>query len=96
MKQKTLTYRHRLVCAMPYSLLHFLIEWSCLRKYLDNCCRSPSLSFLTDLERGELLLPHNLHCLFTWAFAWAETPEEYDYWYRRRQWYLEYLRTNKL
>lgn len=96
MKQKTLTYRHRLVCAIPYSLLHFLIEYECLRKYLDNCCKDPSIGFITSLEKEGFLAYNDLGVLFTWAFTWNETPEGYDYWYRKRQWYLEYLKTNKL
>lgn len=93
---RKLSYRHRLICAIPYSLLHFLIAYGCLKQYLDNCCKEPSLTFIKDVERGEFLLPHNIGHLFTWAFVWHETPEGYDYWYNRRRWYLEYLETNKL
>ena len=96
MKQKTLTYRHRLICAIPYSLLHFLIAYDCLKQYLDNCCKESSPNFLEDLERGSLIQIANQGHVFTWAFIWEDTPEGFDYWYRRRSWYLEYLRTNKL
>ena len=96
--KKKLTFRHRLICAIPYSLLHFLIKYDCLKQYLDNCCKDHSLSFLEDLEQQRFILAQQ-QCrghLFTWAFAWEDTPEGYDYWYRRRLWYGDYLRTNKL
>lgn len=96
MRKKTLTYRHRIVSAMPYSLLHFLITYNCLKQYLDNYCKEPSPSFLKDLERGELIQIEKQGHVFTWAFSWKDTPEGFDYWHRRRSWYLEYLRTNKL
>lgn len=96
MKQKTLTYRHRLVCAIPYSLLRFLIAYDCLKQYLDNCCKDSSLSFLEDLEQQKFILEHEQHYAIAWAFVWEDSPEGYDYWYRRRLWYENYLKTNKL
>lgn len=95
---KKLSYRHRIICAIPYSLLHFLIEYNCLKQYLDNCCKDSSLSFLEDLEQ-QRFIPAQQQCrghLITWAFVWEDTPEGYDYWYRRRLWYEDYLKTNKL
>lgn len=93
---KKLSYRHRIICAIPYSLLHFLIEYNCLKQYLDNCCKDSSLSFLKGLERQKFTLEHEQCYVFTWAFVWGDTPEGYDYWYRRRLWYEEYLKTKVL
>lgn len=96
MRKKTLTYRHRIVSAMPYNLLRFLITYNCLKQYLDNCCKDSSLNFLEDLEQQKFILEHKQCYVITWAFVWGDSPEGYDYWYRRRLWYENYLKTNKL
>ena len=92
MKTKKQSYRHRLVCAIPYSLLHFLIAYNCLKQYLDNCCREKDESFLTSMEKERKLA----YLYFTAAFSWETSPEGYDFWSRRTNWYIKYLLNNKL
>lgn len=91
MARKT-SYRHRLICAIPYSLLHFLIAYNCLKQYLDNCCNEKDITFLKDLENNLLDIKYLINC----SFVWRETKEGNDFWNRRSMWYRQYLSTNKL
>lgn len=95
MARKT-SYRHRLICAIPYSLLHFLIAYDCLKQYLDNCCKQEDESFMNAVKRDSFTLWHGAEGYFTLAFVWNKTKEGYDYWYNRSKWYAEYVRTKVL
>lgn len=93
--KKNLTLRHRLIAAMPYSLLHFLIEYRCFKAFMRNACNSS-----IGLRDGTVILlvetnsisPTNI---FDFVFVWKDTPEGYNFWYRRKNWYKEYLNSLK-
>lgn len=95
MARKT-SYRHRLICAIPYSLLHFLIAYDCLKQYLDNCCKQEDESFVNTIKRGTFAVWYEAERYFSSAFVWGETKEGYNYWYNRSKWYAEYVRTKVL
>lgn len=88
--KKELTFRHRLICALPYSLIHFLISHRCFELFVRNACNKKVLgndtNFLTKLESKELFPTMIITC----AFAWMNTPEEYTFWFRKSMWYKEY------
>ena len=91
--KKQLTLRHRLVCAIPFSLLQFLIDYNCLDKYLDNTLSELSVAFIDNIEnQGKLLEQQSPEDFFARAFIWKNSPEGYDYWYRRRLWYVQELK----
>lgn len=90
--KKKLTFRHRLICALPYSLIHFLINHGCFELFIRNACNESVLgndiSFLRKLESGEL----SPTVIIRSAFVWMETPEEYAFWFRRSMWYEDYYK----
>lgn len=91
--KKQLSYRHRLVCALPHSLLLFLIDYKCLSEYLDNVSQEHSESFLRDVEKQSAFLEQCYpEVFFTAAFVWRNSPQGHDYWYRRRLWYVQELK----
>lgn len=94
--KKKLSFRHRLVCAIPYSLLHFLIAYGSLKQYLDNCCNYRDEGFISAIKRDTFTVWYSAESYFTQAFVWDETKEGYNYWYNRSKWYEEYLRTKVL
>jgi len=93
--KKNLTLRHRLIAAMPYSLLHFLIEYRCFKAFMRNACNS-SIGLrdgtIISLVETNSMSPTNI---FDFAFVWKDTPEGYNFWYRRKNWYKEYLNSLK-
>ena len=93
--KKNLTLRHRLIAAMPYSLLHFLIEYRCFKAFMRNACNS-SIGLRDDtivlLIEINTLSPSEI---FDCVFIWKLTPEGYNFWYRRKNWYKEYLNNLK-
>lgn len=92
--KKNLTLRHRLIAAMPYSLLHFLIEWKILNKYCNYIIKETnSIYFIRDVEYK--VFEENPILYFTRAFPWEYTSEGYNFWYRRAEWYKEYLNNLK-
>lgn len=91
--KKNLTLRHRLIAAMPYSLLHFLIEWKILNQYCNYAVKEDTDgSFIRALENNQIKSPI---VYFSYAFIWGHTSEGYDFWYRRAEWYKEYLNNLK-
>jgi len=89
--KKELSFRHRLVCAMPYSLIHFLISYGCFRQFVNNAC-----DLQTEGQNKNLLkaLENKIvkeHFILNNAFVWKSTQEGYDFWYRRDLWYSAYL-----
>lgn len=91
MKAKTLSLRHRLIRAMPYVLLHWLIKEQILHLYCNYVIEQESISFIEYLERR---VPKDVQLLLIdSAFTWDDTLEGYDFWYRRSQWFKQYLRT---
>lgn len=93
---KKLSYRHRIICAIPYSLLHFLIENNSLHKYcnciINECKADKDDLTIRTIEEGKLT--HPKHYLST-TFTWHNTPEGYNYWYRRANWYADYINNLK-
>ena len=89
---RKLSYRHRLVCAIPYSLLHFLIVYKCLKAFLDNCDKHKDETFVEDLKNRYIETGYIINA----SFVWGDTKEGYDFWYRRSNWYRHYILTNKL
>ena len=86
--KKELSFRHRLVCAMPFSLLQYLIDYKCLDKYLNNTLSESALSFTEMIENSSKVIEQESpKSFFTAAFVWDLSPEGYDYWYRRAMWY---------
>lgn len=89
--KKELSFRHRLVCAMPYSLIHFLISCGYFRRFIDNACNpqaeGKNKSLLAALENRETS-EHKIICN---AFIWNDTPEKYDFWFRIDLLYDRYL-----
>lgn len=90
--KKELPFRHRLVCAIPYSLIHFLISYGCFRQFVDNACNlqaeGQNKYFLEVLENKTI----EEHLILTYAFVWESTREGRDFWYRRDLWYDIYLK----
>ena len=88
--KKELTFRHRLICALPYSLIHFLINHGCFELFVRNACNKKALgndmSFLTKLEKKEIS-PINI---IASAFVWTDTPEGDNFWFRKNVWYKDY------
>lgn len=88
--KKELTFRHRLICALPYSLIHFLINRGCFEVFVRNACNKSvqgnDMNFLVKLESKEL----SPTMIITCAFAWMDTPEEYLFWFRKSMWYEDY------
>ena len=83
--KKNLTPRHRLIAAMPYSLLHFLIEWKILNQYCNYAIKEDTNgSFIRMLENNQIKNPD---MYFSYAFRWNHTLEGYDFWYRRAKWF---------
>lgn len=83
--KKNLTPRHRLIAAMPYRLLHFLIEWKILNQYCNNTVREDTNgSFIRAMENKKFKDPYSY---FSHAFMWNYTLEGYDFWYRRAKWF---------
>lgn len=92
MKAKPLSLRYRLICAMPYVLLHWLIREQILHKYCNRIIEQENISFIEYLERKP---PKDVYSLLIdGAFIWDETLEGYNFWYRRGQWFREYLTKN--
>ena len=91
MKQNKLTFKHRFVCAMPYELLHFLIEYRCFERYVRNvsdpAANGADEYFLTVMKEYKI----NPINLLDFPFVWKKTPEGYNFWYRRSLWWREYL-----
>lgn len=86
--KKRLSLRHRLICAMPFSLLQHLIDYKCLDKYLNNVLSEPALPFIETVERSSKIMEQETpKHFFMAAFVWDNSPEGYDYWYRRAMWY---------
>lgn len=94
--KKNLTLRHRLIVAIPYSLLHFLTENNLLHKYCNNvvneCKADENDLTIKAIEEGKLTHPEHY---FTTVFVWHNTPEGYNYWYRRANWYADYINNLK-
>lgn len=92
--KKKLSFRHRLVCAIPYSLLHFLISENCLNQFINNACdinaKGLDNSFLKALENKKISESR----IISNAFVWANTLEKGDFWFRRDMWYNIYLKEN--
>lgn len=90
--KKELTFRHRLICALPYSLIHFLINHRCFELFVRNACdesvRGNDMFFLTKLESKELS-PTNV---INYAFVWIDTHEGGNFWFRRSMWYEDYYK----
>ena len=90
--KKKLTFRHRLICALPYSLIHFLINHECFELFVCNACNKKAsgndMSFLTKLENKEL----PLISIIAYAFVWANTPEGDNFWFRKTMWYKDYYK----
>lgn len=93
--KKELSFKHRLICALPYSLIHFLISHECFELFIRNACnesiRGNDMFFLTKLESKELS-PTNI---IKYAFVWIDTREGGTFWYRRSTWYKQYLQNLK-
>ena len=94
--KKKLSFRHRLVCAIPYSLLHFLISENCLSQFINNACdinaKGLDNSFLEALENKKISGSR----IISNAFIWQVTLEEYAFWYRKCMWYDTYLEENNI
>lgn len=90
MKKKELSFKHRLICALPYSLIHFLINHGCFELFVRNACNKSTqgndIRFLTRLENKDI--PSIM--IITCAFAWMDTPEREAFWFRRSMWYEDY------
>ena len=88
--KKKLSFKHRLICALPYSLIHFLINHECFELFVRNACnesvQGSDMYFLTRLESKELS-PTNV---IKYAFAWMDTHEGYTFWFRKSMWYEDY------
>ena len=87
MKTKKLSYRHRILAALTYRELHFLLEYNCLGEYLDNCCNEKDYEFLESFEKRDILYENSV--FITSAFTWSTTPQGYDYWWRRANWFVK-------
>lgn len=102
MKKKNLTLRHRLVCALPYVVLHWLITENLLSQYCDNTVeyirkymtnRNDLDGFIGFLEKElRKSKPEITNQYIDWAFVWDETIEGYNFWYRRSNWLKDYLK----
>ena len=94
--KKKLSFRHRLVCAIPYSLLHFLISENCLSQFINNACdinaEGLDNSFLENLENKKISESY----IISTAFIWDKTLEKHNFWYRRDMWYDTYLKENNI
>lgn len=92
MKKKELSFKHRLICALPYSLIHFLIHYGCFELFIRNACNKDvqgnDADFLTKLENDKLTPPVIINC----AFIWAVTPEGDTFWFRRNEWFRNYYK----
>ncbi len=92
--KKKLSFRHRLVCAIPYSLLHFLISENCLSQFINNACdinaKGLDNSFLKALENKK----RSGGSIISTAFIWEKTLEKYNFWHRKCMWYDIYLKEN--
>ena len=86
--KKQLSFRHRLVCALPLVLTLWLIEQGCYKQFINNTCVEQDVNFLNNLEKGKL----SLHGVVLSAFVWDNTPEGGTYWYRRNMYLRHYLR----
>lgn len=91
MKSNKLTFKHKLICAMPYEFLHFLIEYKCFEQFVRNAS-DPAADgedefFLMLMKESNI----NLTILFNYSFIWAKTLEGYNFWYRRSLWWRDYL-----
>lgn len=90
MKKKELSFKHRLICALPYSLIHFLINHGCFELFVRNACnenvRGNDMNFLTKLESKWLPSISIITC----AFIWEDTPEGDNFWFRKNMWYKDY------
>ena len=88
--KKKLTFRHRLICALPYSLIHFLINHGCFELFVRNACnesaRGYDMNFLRKLENKEIP-PISI---IASAFIWEDTPEGDNFWFRKNMWYKGY------
>lgn len=96
--KKTLSLRHRLVCALPYVVLRWLIEEGLLHKYCNNVINECTAvnpgdaCFIKFIERNQLIRNKEYYDQFiNWAFYWNRTPEGYNFWYRRNNWFKDYL-----
>ena len=77
--KKQLSFRHRLVCALPLVITLWLIEQGCYKQFINNTCAEQDVNFLDRLEKGKT----PLHGIILLAFIWDDTPEGNDFWYRR-------------
>lgn len=90
--KKRLTFRHRLICALPYSLIHFLINHGCFELFVHNVCnksiQGADMCLLKALENKRL----DPTMIITCAFTWKDTHEGYIFWFRKSIWYEEYYK----
>lgn len=88
--KKQLSFRHRLVCALPLVLTLWLIKEGWYKQFINNTCAEQDKDFLDKIERNKLS-PYNV---LMSAFIWSNTPEGEDYWYRRNLYLHRYLQEN--
>lgn len=90
MKKKELSFRHRLICALPYSLIHFLINYGCFESFIHNACNKAAkgndTDFLIKLENNKVSPTMIISC----AFIWMATSEGDIFWFRRSEWFRDY------
>lgn len=97
MKQKRLALRHRLVCALPYEVLHWLITENLLSQFCNNTIDyiKRHINYYCDADRVIRLLEIGAidsNQIINVAFEWEKTIEGYDFWYRRYNWLKDYLK----
>lgn len=90
--KKKLSFKHRLICALPYSLIRFLINHECFELFARNACDKKAsgndMSFLRKLENKEIPLIG----IIASAFIWEDTPEGDNFWFRKNMWYKDYYK----
>lgn len=86
MKKKELSYGFLLLVHMPRSLLLFLISRNILHAFIQNASRQQCPEYLL---KSVIRREWPMKTLIIDAFFWDQTPEGYDFWYRR---HLEYYK----
>lgn len=88
--KKKLSTRQIVINEIPYLLLHFLIRDETLNKFCNNVVKEFSEVDPNDIPLKEYLSSKGVReSPIQFTFTWVNSPEGYNFWYRR---HLEYKR----
>ena len=92
---KELSFRHKVICELPYSFIHFCIENKCLSNYINNIVTTPKgypqliienhqNKILNSIKSAKQEITTNgcIAKIINGTLIWNNTKEGWDYWNR--------------